>query len=72
MISLKVEPLKCPQCNSIEISPGFTKWKKYVSIRDGKIWCYNCKKVTDKNGKVKSHNYSNNRIDEELYEHRIN
>ena len=55
----KVPPLKCPQCESTKVKAGFNKRVKNAFVRDGKIWCYNCHLVTDKNGKTKRHNYNN-------------
>jgi transcription initiation factor TFIIIB Brf1 subunit/transcription initiation factor TFIIB len=53
----KVPPLKCPQCGSDKIKPGFNKRVRRAYIRDGRIWCYDCGLVTDKNGKAKKHKY---------------
>lgn len=61
---MKIPPLVCPQCQSPEVSPGFTKQKGRAFVRDSKIYCYACKQVTDtKTGKVQKHEYSPNRMD---------
>ena len=59
----KVPPLTCPQCNSPEVTPGFAKkrWRKgktLAFVRDGRIFCYACKLVTDAKGKTKKHRFS--------------
>lgn len=59
----KVEPLRCPQCSSLEVSPGFSKRVKNAFVRDTKIYCYSCKKTTNiKTGKTEAHGYSANII----------
>ena len=62
----KVPPLKCPQCDSTKVKPGFAKKKGHAWVRDAKIWCYDCKKVTDtKTSKVKIHKFSSHRFEQE-------
>jgi len=53
----KVPPLVCPQCGSERVSPGFNKRKGRAYVRDGRIFCYECNKVTNANGKVSKHNF---------------
>lgn len=49
----KVPALICPQCGSTKVSKGFTGWSDGQRIKpDGKLYCYGCKKVTTKTGKV--------------------
>lgn len=55
----KIAPLSCPQCGSVEVSPGFNRRVKRAFVRDGNIWCYGCKKMTNtETGKVKEHQYT--------------
>lgn len=58
----KVPPLTCPRCGGFRVSPGFTKevevgsWKnkwRIASVRDGRLYCYDCNHVILKNGKTK-------------------
>lgn len=60
----KIPPLYCPQCRSTHVKPGFSKRKKRAFVRDGKIYCYDCNKITDAKGKItelkfewRSHNF---------------
>lgn len=60
----KIKPIRCPQCQSTEVKAGFGKRVGRAWVRDGKIWCFQCKQVTDtKTGKVKKHEYSVNCIE---------
>lgn len=62
----KVAPLRCPQCGSEKVKAGFTKRRGRAFTNDGRIWCYDCMKVTNtKTGKVKTHNYNIHRMEED-------
>lgn len=54
----RIQPLCCPRCQSTRVKAGFTKKVRSAFVRDGKIWCYDCMKVTDtKTGKAKTHDF---------------
>ena len=57
VLVIKIPPLLCPQCGSTKVKRGFNKRVKRAYIPDGKTYCYDCMKITDKNGKVSEHNY---------------
>lgn len=61
----KIPPLRCPQCKSDKVKPGFNKRVGKAFVRDGKIWCYSCNQVTDSKGKAKKHTYSQFSEDQE-------
>lgn len=53
----KIPALKCPQCGSDKVKAGFNRRIRRAYVRDGRVWCYDCNLVTDKDGKAKKHKY---------------
>jgi len=51
----KHEPLTCPQCGGRRATLGFARRKGSAWLSDGRIYCDDCRQVTQKSGKTKKY-----------------